>query len=143
MQIHAGADTKSNDFIQGFDLAAKFRMDVVLLDRADKHYIVLHYDRDGQQLNYLQRQASFLRLRDGARDSTSEADLVALLCLVFAHQDRNQIARRPEVKPTIMFRDFRNGQVVLSDSFLVHPELFPKPLPGAADPNNCRQHGGL
>ena len=37
-----------------------------------------------------------------------------------------------------MFRDFRNGQVVLSDSFLVHPELFPKPLPGAADPNNCR-----
>ena len=54
-------------------------MDVVLLDRADKHYIVLHYDRDGQQLNYLQRQASFLRLRDGARDSTSEADLVALL----------------------------------------------------------------
>jgi len=125
-------------------LAAKFRKDEVLLDRADKHYIVLHYDRDGQQLNYLQRQASFLRLRDGARDSTSEADLVALLCLVFAHQDRNQIARRPEVKPTIMFRDFRNGQVVLSDSFLIYPELFPKPLPGAAVRITAGwQHGGL
>ena len=95
LQIQAGPDSKSNDVIQGFDLAAKFRMDVVLLDRADKHYIVLHYDRDGQQLSYLQRQASFLRLWDGARDSTSEADLVALLCLVFTKTGiRSHDARR-------------------------------------------------
>ena len=37
LQIQAGPDSKSNDLIQDFDLAAKFRMDVVLLDRADKH----------------------------------------------------------------------------------------------------------
>jgi hypothetical protein len=68
------------------------------------------------------RQASFLRLRDGASDSNSEANLLARLCLVFAHQDRNQIARRPEVKAGIMFCDVRKGQV-LNDSFLVHPEI--------------------
>jgi hypothetical protein len=117
--------TKSNDFIQGFELADKFRTDVVLLDRDDNLYIVLHYDPTGHQLNYLWRPASLLRLRDGASDSNSEADLQALLCLVFAHQDRNRVARCSDVVAGIMFRDVRKGQVVLNDSFLVHPEPSP------------------
>ena len=96
-----------------------------------KTRIVLHYSETGQQLNYLQRPASLLQLA-----SNSEADLAALLRLVYEHQDRNGTTRRPEVKAGIMFRDVRNGQVVLNDSFLVHPELFP-PQPGAAAPTEC------
>ena len=62
-----------------------------------------------------------------------------LLCRVYEHQDRNGITRRPEVKAGIMFRDVRNGQVVLSGSFLVHPEFFPEPEPGADAPTDCTQ----
>ena len=79
-----------------------------------KTRIVLHYSETGQQLNYLQRPASFLQL-----DSNSEADLVELLCRVYEHQDRNGITRRPEVQAGIMFRDLSNGQVVLSTSFKI------------------------
>jgi hypothetical protein len=55
LKLTANADTKSNDFIQGYDFAANLRTDVVLVDRKDTHYIVLHDSATGQQLSYLQR----------------------------------------------------------------------------------------
>jgi hypothetical protein len=87
LNLTAHEDTKSNDLIQGYDFAANLRTDVVLVDRNKTHYIILHYGETGQQLNYRQQPASLLQL-----NSNSEADLVALLCLVYEHQDRNQIA---------------------------------------------------
>jgi hypothetical protein len=42
LKLTAHEDTKSNDFIQDYDFAANLRTDVVLLDRKDRQYIVLH-----------------------------------------------------------------------------------------------------
>ena len=84
LNLTAHEDTKSNDLIQGYDFAANLRTDVVLVDRDKTHYIILHYGETGQQLNYRQQPASLLQL-----NSNSEADLVALLCPVYEHQDRN------------------------------------------------------
>ncbi len=105
LEIQAGEDTKSNDFIRGYALGDNCQSCVVLVDRIDTHFIVLHYRATGQQQNYLQRPASSLQLA-----SNSEADLVELLCLIYEHQDRNQIERRPEVQAGIMFRRSRSAQ---------------------------------
>ncbi len=133
LEIRAGELTESNDFTQGFALGDRLKKDVVLIDRPS-HLIVLHYDPYSRELNYLQRPASSLRLEERPSDPNSEADLVALLSLIFAQQDYNRDPRSSEVVAGFMIRD---DQVVLHESFKMHPELFPAPKPGEPAPTDC------
>ena len=103
VDIQARELTVSNDFTQGFALCDRLRSDVVLIDRAGL-FIVLRYDPNSRDMNYLQRPASSLELEDKPGDDpTSEADLVALLRLIFAQQDYSCVARRSDVVAAFMF----------------------------------------
>jgi hypothetical protein len=133
LEIRADELTKSNVFIQGFALGDSTKKDVILIDRPDV-FIILHYDPHSQGQNYLLRPASTLRREDKPGDATSEADLTALLCLVFAQQKYSRIARRSEVVAAFKIRD---DQVVLSESFKIHPELWSEPKPGAPVRTDC------
>ena len=99
-----------------------------LIDRPDL-FIVLHYEPNSQGQNYLQRPASSLQLEDKPGDPTSEADLVALLRLIFkfAQQDYTSTLRSRGGLQDLR----RSSTVVLRESFKIHPELFPEPKPGA------------
>ena len=135
LEIRAGELTESNDFIKGFALGDRLQRDVVLIDDRAKHFIVLHYDPASRELNYLERPASSLRLEERPGDPSSEADLVALLRLIFAQQDYNNVVpRSSKVVVGFMIRD---DQVVLHESFKMHPELFPAPKPGEPAPTDC------
>ena len=60
---------------------------------------------------------------------------MALLRLIFAQQDYNNVVpRSSKVVAGFMIRD---DQVVLHESFKMHPELFPAPKPGEPAPTDC------
>jgi hypothetical protein len=134
LEIRAGEPTVSNAFTQGFALGDRLQRDVVLIDRAGL-FIVLHYDPSSRGLNYLLRPASFLEFETKPGDDpTSEADLAALLRLIIEQQDYNHVVRRSDVVAAFMVRD---DQVVLHESFKIHPELFPERKPGEPAPPDC------
>ncbi len=138
LKIRAGEDTTSNDFTQGFEMCDRLKTDVLMPDRRiDLHYAPPPEDGAGRPaLSYLQRPASSLPPRDSDEhsDPYSDADLTELLCLTFEHQVRNRAARMPIVTGAWKVR---TPQVVLGQTFKVHPELLPNLPPGVPAPNDC------
>ena len=125
LKLTAHADTISNDYIQAVGLCKQHKVPV-LPDRG----IIFYYPKHGLDRNYLSWPADSLQpLHTG---SNFDGYLVAVLCRVFAEQDRNGVDRDPNVVVGFKVR----AEPEITEGSQVHPELFEEHPQGGA-PSNC------